>query len=291
MGKKKSKNQLNTGGTANGVANAKKEAALPPLGNKLGSASFTAINTLTKPALFSFYDEDITKNEGNVYDKALLSNASQLEMVPPFENMKHERSLYAKIINIVAAFFILFIAGILFPMISECLFDNDQLAKGDIVSFLKHGIEIKNKIVAEPDMVPDWAVFGTEGVIFGSIVPFIDYFVRVQHQPKTRSSVYKNTLGSFIRCANTLLGIIFGIRKIEWSSSLQAAGAWSLLNIVLWLFFDGTLAVFFSGLVVGGISAFTCSQCFSQLSQTLYFIDFYFFGFLMFSKLGRYLFN
>lgn len=143
--------------------------------------------------MFSFYDDDITKNEGNVYDKALLSNASQLEMVPPSATARHERSLYAKIINTIAAFFILFIAGILFPMISECLFDNDQLAKGDIVSFLKHGIEIKNKIVAEPDMVPDWAVFGTEGVIFGSIVPFIESFVRYQHQPKTRSSVYKNT--------------------------------------------------------------------------------------------------
>ncbi|CAD6633432.1 HLJ1_G0056440.mRNA.1.CDS.1 [Saccharomyces cerevisiae] len=291
MGKKKSKNQLNTGGVPNGVHNTKKEAALPPLGNKLGSASFTAINTLTKPALFSFYDDDITKNEGNVYDKALLSNASQLEMVTPSATARHERSLYAKIINTIAAFFILFIAGILFPMISECLFDNDQLAKGDIVSFLNHGIEIKNKIVAEPDMVPDWAVFGTEGVIFGSIVPFIDSFVRYQHQPKTRSSVYKNTLGSFIRCANTLLGLIFGIRKLEWSSSLQAAGAWSLLNIVLWLFFDGTLTVFFPGLVIGALSAFTCSQCFSQLSLALYFIDFYFFGFLMFSKLGRYLFN
>lgn len=54
MGKKKSKNQLNTGGVPNGVHNTKKEAALPPLGNKLGSASFTAINTLTKPALFHF---------------------------------------------------------------------------------------------------------------------------------------------------------------------------------------------------------------------------------------------
>lgn len=97
-------------------------------------------------------------------------------MVPPSATARHERSLYAKIINTIAAFFILFIAGILFPMISECLFDNDQLAKGDIVSFLKHGIEIKNKIVAEPDMVPDWAVFGTEGVIFGSIVPFIEFF-------------------------------------------------------------------------------------------------------------------
>lgn len=104
MGKKKSKNQLNTGGVPNGVHNTKKEAALPPLGNKLGSASFTAINTLTKPALFSFYDDDITKNEGNVYDKALLSNASQLEMVPPSATARHERSLYAKIINTIAAF-------------------------------------------------------------------------------------------------------------------------------------------------------------------------------------------
>ncbi|CAI4039508.1 hypothetical protein SMKI_08G1760 [Saccharomyces mikatae IFO 1815] len=291
MGRKKSKNQLHTGGTANSATNVKKETPLPPLGNKLGSASFIAINTLTKPALFSFYDEDITKNEGNVYDKSLLLNASQLEMVPSSDAVKHERSLYAKIINFIAAFFILFITGILFPMISECLFDNDQLAKGDIVSFLKYGIIIKNRIVAEPDMVPDWAVFGTEGVIFGSIVPLVDYLTRRQRQPKTRSSAYKNTLGSFIRCANTLLGIIFGIRKIEWSSSLQASGAWSLLNIVLWLFFDGTLTVLFSGLVIGLISAFTCAQHFPQLSQTLYFIDFYFFALLMFSKLGRYLLN
>ncbi|EHN02062.1 Nsg1p [Saccharomyces cerevisiae x Saccharomyces kudriavzevii VIN7] len=290
MGKKKSKSQVHANGTKS-VAATKKETSLPPLGNKVGSASFTAINTLTKPALFSFYDEDITRNEGNVYDKALLSNASQLEMVPPSIAVRHERSSYAKIINFVAALFILFISGILFPMISECLFDNDQLVKGVIVSFLKHGITIKNRIVAEPDMVPDWAVFGTEGIIFGSIVPFIDSFVRHKRLPNTRSIAYKNTLGSFIRCANTLLGIIFGIRKIEWSSSLQAAGAWSLLNIVLWLFFDGTLTVLFPGLAIGVISSLCCAQYASQLSQTLYFIDFYFFGFLMFSKLGRYLFN
>ncbi|EJS43483.1 nsg1p [Saccharomyces arboricola H-6] len=290
MGKKKNKNQVHANGTSSGAAT-KKETPLPSLGNKLGSASYTAINTLTKPALFSFYDEDITRNEGNVYDKAFLSNTSQLEMVLPSGAVKHEKSLYAKIINCITAFFVLFIVGIIFPMVSECLYDNDKLTKGRIAFFLKHGITIKNKIVAEPDMVPDWAVFGTEGVIFGSIVPFIDYLVRHQHRPNTRLSVYKNTFGSFIKCVNALLGIIFGIRKIEWASSLQAAGAWSLLNIVLWLFLDGTSTVLLSGLVVGMISAFSCAQYAPQLSQTLYFIDFYFFGLLMFSKLGRYLFN
>lgn len=291
MGKKKSKSQVRSNGTSGAAASFKKATSLPPLGNKLGSTSFTAINTLTKPALFSFYDEDITKNEGDVYDKTLLSNASQLEMAPPIDAVKHERSLYVKILNFIAAVSILFITGVLFPMISECLFDNDQLAKGDIVSFLQLGIVLKNKFVSDPDMVPDWAVFGTEGVILGSIVPFIDCFVKCRRLQNTRSSMYKNSLGSFIRCANTLLGIIFGIRKIEWSSSLQAAGAWSLLNIVMWLFFDGTLTVLIPGLVVGAVSAFTCTQQVSQLSQTLYFIDFYFFGFLMFSKLGRYLFD
>ncbi|QID88114.1 Neuronal vesicle trafficking-associated protein 1 [Saccharomyces pastorianus] len=291
MGKKKSKSQVRSNDTSGAAASFKEATSLPPLGNKLGSASFTAINTLTKPALFSFYDEDITKNEGDVYDKTLLSNASQLEMVAPPDAVKHERSLYVKIINFIAAIFILFIAGVLFPTVSECLFDNDQLAKGDIVSFLQHGLALKNKFVSDPNVVPDWAVFGIEGVILGSIVPFIDCFVKCRRLPNTRSSMYKNSLGSFIRCANTLLGIIFGIRKIEWSSSLQAAGAWSLLNIVLWLFFDGTLTVLISGLVVGAISAFSCTQYVSQLSQTLYFIDFYFFGFLMFSKLGRYLFD
>lgn len=150
MGKKKSKSQVRSNGTSGAAASFKKATSLPPLGNKLGSTSFTAINTLTKPALFSFYDEDITKNEGDVYDKTLLSNASQLEMAPPIDAVKHERSLYVKILNFIAAVSILFITGVLFPMVSECLFDNDQLAKGDIVSFLQLGIVLKNKFVSGP---------------------------------------------------------------------------------------------------------------------------------------------
>lgn len=88
-----------------------------------------------------------------------------------------------------------------------------------------------------------------------------------------------------------MLGVAFGIRKIEWSSSLQASGAWFLLNIVLWMFFDGTPSMLLGCLGIGTIASVTSYRDVTEFSQMLYFMDFYFLGLLLFGKLGRYLYG
>ena len=103
-----------------------------------------------------------------------------------------------------------------------------------------------------------------------------------------------SSLFSILRIVNAMLGVAFGIRKLDWSSSLQAASVWGLLNIIMWLFFDGTISLLFESLISSIGIIISCYSEFDynsrEISQFLYFEDFYFLGFLIFGKLGRYLF-
>ncbi|QLG74173.1 hypothetical protein HG535_0G00570 [Zygotorulaspora mrakii] len=285
MAKKKSKNSDAHNGT-NGTAAVN--------GNGVSTSGFRAgkstesISNLTRPQLYSIYDEDVTRSQdSNAYEELRRSRGSQLDdnedtlNFIPRSNKANSRSFYAKVIHFVFALFVLSISGIAYHEVSRHLHDNHLLHPDFASRPLIFGVQVSKLLTG--GMLPDWATYAMEGVLFGLAIPLMDFLFNIK---STRNSWF-----SVLKCANAMLGVTFGIRKIEWNSSLQAGGAWGLLNIIIWLFFDGTSSMFLGCSSLGLITCATCYRDVTDKSQLLYFMDFYFLGLLFFGKVGRYLFS
>ncbi|SCU95914.1 LANO_0E11848g1_1 [Lachancea nothofagi CBS 11611] len=244
------------------------------------SRSTESISSLTRPQLYGIYDADITNSEDNeVYEEAKKS----VGRFP--RNWTHRssenRSVVQKTTHVLFSLALLGLAGISYNELSKQLHDNHELHAELASRPLALGVEICRKLSF--GMVPTWLAYALEGVIFGALLPLIE---TLWGHP-----VQTTTFASFLRSMNAMLGVAFGIRKIQWSSSLQASGAWFLLNIVLWMFFDGTPSMLLGCLGIGTIASITCYRDVTDYSQMLYFMDFYFLGLLLFGKLGRYLYG
>lgn len=190
---------------------------------------------------------------------------------------------FQKATNFVFALVVLSLSGIAYHQLSRNLHDNHLLHEDFASRPLLLGVKISQALSL--GVLPDWFGYALEGIIFGSIIPLIDYMCQVRLRPTSYS------LSSVTRSINAMLGVTFGIRKVEWSSSGQAAGAWGLLNVILWLFFDGTFSMFTQCTLLGMLCCLSCLHEISDISQFLYFMDFYFLGTLTFGKIGRYLYN
>lgn len=280
----------------NGTANFKADEN--DLKSKVGAKSTESISNLTRPQLYSIYDEDITNSEDTLaYEELKRSRGESLDdrglsteprlafsagsgmgMKP---DSKAGRVWWLKTVNFLFSASLLSVAGISYHELSRHLHDNHLLHPDFASRPLSLGVEISNRMTG--GMVPEWVAYALEGIIFGLSIPLMDYVFSIQ---TTRSSV-----GSIIKSVNAMLGVTFGIRRVEWSSSLQAAGAWGLLNIILWLLFDGTSSMFFGCSFMGLLACASSYTEVSDKSQFLYFMDFYFLGLLLFGKLGRYLFS
>ena len=106
-----------------------------------------------------------------------------------------------------------------------------------------------------------WVVFAIEGILFGCIIRFLDLVAEKLQFSDAKSRNERERRGSIfsiLRLVNAMFGVTFGIRKIQWQSSLQASGAWGLLNFVLWLFFDGSVSLLVSSLFASCGITFTC---------------------------------
>lgn len=285
-----------TGGS-NGKGKAK-ENGFSNSKSKIAAKSTESISNLTRPQLYSIYDEDITNSEdtlayeelkrsrGESSDDRGLSSDTRLSFsagsaISSFSEIKAKKSWWAKAVNFLFAASLLSIAGISYHELSRHLHDNHLLHPDFASRPLSLGVEISNRLTG--GLVPEWGAYALEGILFGLSIPLMDYAFSIK---TTRSSI-----GSIIRSVNAMLGVTFGIRRVEWSSSLQAAGAWGLLNIILWLFFDSTSSMFFGCSFMGLLACASCYREVSDKSQFLYFMDFYFLGLLLFGKIGRYLFS
>lgn len=290
----------NSNGISNNLANKRLNGVdRPALPNV---ESFTS---LTKPQLFSLYDEDITKsedsdiysdmkkNDGQSEDSDILEmkSSSQLGQTPSIlsptvtngngvsTTYHAKRSAFSQISHLLLIIIVLSLSGVGYHELSRHLRDNDLLHP-ELASKPLLVVSNISKVITL-NMIPDWVGFSLEGIIFGLLIPAIDYFFNIKPRPTSTSSI--------IRSVNAMLGVTFGIRKIEWSSSSQAAGAWALLNVIMWLFFDGTFSMFWSCAGIGFISCAAGYANITDFSQLLYFMDFYFLGLMLFGKLGRFL--
>ncbi|CDO96604.1 unnamed protein product [Kluyveromyces dobzhanskii CBS 2104] len=253
------------------------ESASKSTGSKFESSeSFT---DLTKPALYDLYDADVLKSEDSeIYENAKkASNGEELD-----GGFAQRARRIPSALNVGIAWVVLSAAGIAYHELSKNLHDNHELHNDFTSQPLLLGATIAQSLSF--GYVPPWTFYAIEGILFGSFVPIIDWLLgSFDTNPITISSVLRST--------NAMLGVSFGIRRIEWSSSLQASGAWFLLNVILWLFFDGTFTMLASGLTVGLITCVTCYQHVTDSAQLLYFVDFYFLGLLFFTRLGKYLYR
>lgn len=282
-------------GTANGKA---KENGLSNSKSKIAAKSTESISNLTRPQLYSIYDEDITNSEetlsfeeikrsrGESLDDRGLSTEPRLtfsagSMLSNNSELKARKTWLSKTVNFFFATSLLSIAGISYHELSRQLHDNHLLHPDFASRPLSLGVEISNLLTG--GRVPDWGAYAFEGILFGLSIPLMDHIFNIKTP--------RNSVGSIIRSVNAMLGVTFGIRRVEWSSSLQAAGAWGLLNIILWLLFDSTSSMFFGCSFMGLLACASCYREVSDKSQFLYFMDFYFLGLLLFGKLGRYLFS
>lgn len=273
--------------------------------SKVAGKSTESISNLTRPQLYSLYDEDITKSgDAQVYEeirrsrgKVLDDNGFTLEprvsrgfsAGSTISNLQDtegrlansKRPWYGKLVHFIFATAVLSITGIAYHELSRRLHDNHLLHPDFASRPLLLGVQISRLITG--GMVPDWTAYALEGIIFGLSIPLMDYLFGI----KTK----RNSWASIMKSANAMLGVTFGIRKVQWTSSQQAAGAWGLLNIILWLFFDGTMSMFIGCSSLGLLACATCYKDVTDRSQLLYFMDFYFLGLMLFGKLGRNLFS
>ncbi|AMD19386.1 HBR485Cp [Eremothecium sinecaudum] len=250
-------------------------------GNIVLVPSTDSMSMLTRPQLFSIYDEEIVESEDTeIYEEAKKS-AGKIVDESVFTAGVTSRKRYKKFFNFVISLSILGISGIAYHELSKNLHDNHLLHEEFTSRPLVLGVKLCQQLSF--GLFPTWAGYALEGIIFGSMLPVLDYWRGVK--------VAKVSLSGVLRSVNAILGVAFGIRRVEWSSSLQASVAWFLLDGVLWLFFDGSLSVLLLGFTMGLITAITSYAEIVDLSQLLYFIDFYFLGLLFFGKLGRFLYQ
>ncbi|SMN21054.1 similar to Saccharomyces cerevisiae YHR133C NSG1 Protein involved in regulation of sterol biosynthesis [Maudiozyma saulgeensis] len=237
-----------------------------------------SVSNLVKPTLYSIYDKDITSSSTDYSALKHIKNAERA-------NTTKERSFYEQLITIVYATIILFIFGNIFAALSNELYDNLTLKRG-MLSITLHSIAsyINDNIV----IIDKSVVFGIMGILCGFVIPICDNVFFSKYNYNMNSS---NDFQSILKCLNSILGISLGIKHLRWKSSIQASSSWGLLNIIMWLYFDGSL----STLTVGSIISFvSCIISFNTItndnySLLLYIMDFYFFSLLIFGKIGRYL--
>lgn len=237
-----------------------------------------SVSNLVKPTLYSIYDKDVTTSS---------TDYSTLRNIPNVNEpiVRKEKKLHQQIIIIIYATVVLFIFGNIFAVLCNELYDNLTLRRG-MLSITLHSIAkyINDNIIPVDKNI----VFGILGILCGFIIPICDNVFFTRYNYNNNSS---NDFQSILKCLNSILGISLGIKHLRWKSSMQASSAWGLLNIIMWLYFDGSL----STLTIGSIISFvSCIISFNTItndnySLLVYIMDFYFFSLLIFGKLGRYL--
>lgn len=268
---------------------------------------------LEKAPLYEIYEQ------ANLNDEEIESDIKQLNLLnrsistigededDEEEGEEQEEKEDVKIINpkkqslgfasILKNLFILGNLGILFNKLGEQIHDNHILYK----NLASKPLEISAQLINFLN-IPEYYIFALQGIVFGSLLPLLDFLVFNKFEKsKLKSKKLREikSTSSIIRSMAAFLGVAFAVRKIEWSSSIQASFAWTLLNPCLWLLLDGS----FSGLTTSTISAVVAVligvffdveplpvnwlQDSEFLAVNLWLANFFFFGLLIFGKIGR----
>jgi len=128
-----------------------------------------SISNLTKPQLFSLYDEDITNptESNSLYQ---IVNDSKLKSTQDKVQLSNDNStLFQKLIHFIFSLFVLGVSGIIYLEISQNLHDNHQLHS----SFTSKPVIVINKIIkwVFNDNIPlllqhEWIIYAIEGILW-----------------------------------------------------------------------------------------------------------------------------
>lgn len=144
-------------------------------------------------------------------------------------------------------------------------------------------------------------LYVVQGLLLSSVHPMLD---RLLPKNLTKRLLTSNpnhstntiVFNDIVRALITFLGILYAIRKIEWTSAIQLAMVWLLMNPGLWLLLDGTVSGAISGILISTVACLVSYLWWlvdfnlvrdEYLATWLYVASHFFCGAIIFGKLGR----
>jgi hypothetical protein len=124
---------------------------------------------------------------------------------------------------VVIRFSILFAFGVGYGQFTRHLHDNHQITSSTL-DIDKTGVFS--------------LLWGFQGVTLGFLLPFFDWLYPEKRRWYRGKGGYD--WASIIRAVAAFVGVAYGIGKLSWTSTLQAAAFWGLVNPCLWFLLDAT---------------------------------------------------
>lgn len=248
---------------------------------------------LTAPGLSSIYENGNDESYTDLYEE-LSANLGKHDDEPELIHRKKTSCLY-RVLHIAFSLTVLGSLGLLYNQVGQHIHDNHILVPQLASKPLNIGYNIINSILGGRASTP--LLYAIEGVFFGALLPVFDKYV---FKSSSKSNGVLDS-SNIIPSAVAFLGVVFAVRKIEWTSSIQAAVAWSMLSPCLWFLLDGTTAGIVTGTLIGTLASISVAiveglpvafyKDLEFIATMLWLGNFYFFGVIIFGKVGRYLFN
>lgn len=250
---------------------------------------------LTRPTLDSIYDSSELLNE-NDENNDVYSQFSEDLATSKSHSGHRSPSAPPSSLSVLLRLFLVGLSGILFAKVTEHMHDNNLQLTSHLVYKpfeLTHNF---SKRFFGRDIPKEFVDFFF-GIILGLIQPTLDLLFPKSFSLRIFTSSTKNHMivdfNSIVRSTIALLGISFGLRKIDWESSLQSSLAFSFVNPCVWLLLDSTI----SGFIGCSLTALLYSLIVFKESTNDYLVEFlfiasyFFISLLIYGKIGRFLFG
>ncbi|RKF73310.1 Protein NSG2 [Golovinomyces cichoracearum] len=235
----------------------------PGLSDETLSRTHSILNLTSSTLLGIFSPTDYDKvQESTLSPKAFGAETPQvspsilstpLRPIKLYRPFKRTRRSLDKVLRVA----LLFLTGIGYGLIIQHLHDEPQVAQFDF------------RILTQRK--PSWMyllLWGMFGVVFGSLLPLVDASFAIEKPAledskmysistvdegvkNWRANVFYQDWSPVIRSVGAFVGIAYAIRKLPWSSTLQASLALSLVNPVLWYLIDRSKPGFILSLAIG----------------------------------------
>ncbi|KAF5096699.1 hypothetical protein D0Z00_002698 [Geotrichum galactomycetum] len=140
----------------------------------------------------------------------------------------------------------LFAIGVVYGEIARNLHDNHSVPSDTL------------NVVMSQNAAYFSAAWGTQGILLGFLLPLFDWIFSSTSVDFGKGGT---DWSSIIRAVAAFLGIAYGVRKLPWESSMQAAAMWGLLNPFLWYILDATR----NGFILSSLVAIVGSSVFALL--------------------------
>lgn len=257
-------------------------------GSQVSLAELTGDTAAASGSLSSFESGSLTARS-QTYPSARSETQSSRSAARPYN---HRASLPSLLSNksVVRLSF-----ATLFPrLVALFLFG---VAYGHLAKNLKdnHLVTLETlNIVISRNPIYFSLVWGFQGILLGFLLPLFDW---VFPRDGLDSGKGGADWSSIIRAIAAFLGIAYGVRKLTWESSMQAAALWGLVNPFLWYMLDGTK----NGFILSSLVAIVGTSFFAYLfpshlpqlsslnyiSVTVWIASAYYISSICFGNLGR----